>query len=130
VDTLHAESPDRVDPPMFTVLARLKRPADIDSVREDILNTLAGFQANPVSPERLDQVKRHLRYSFALSLNNSEAIAGTVARFVALRRTPETINRLYEVYDRITPEDIQRVARKYLVEEGRTIVTLTGGNAQ
>jgi zinc protease len=53
-----------------------------------------------------------------------------VARFVALRRTPETINRLYEVYDRVTPEDIQRVARKYFVEDGRTIVTLTGGKAQ
>jgi len=130
VDTLNADSPDRVDPYLFTVTTRLKKAADIDSVREDVLKTLAGFQTNPVPPERLDQVKRHLRYSFALGLNNSEAIAGTVARFVALRRTPETINRLYEVYDRVTPEDIQRVARKYFVEDGRTIVTLTGGKAQ
>jgi len=130
VDALEASNPDRVDPYLFTVMTRLKKADDIDAVREDFLKTLAEFQSSPVSLERLDQVKRHLRYSFALGLNNSEAIAGTVARFVALRRTPETINRLYEVYDRVTPEDIQRLARKYFGEDSRTIVTLTGGQAQ
>jgi zinc protease len=65
-----------------------------------------------------------------MRMNNSEAIAGAVARFVALAGTPETINRLYELYDKITPEDIREAARKYFVEDGRTIVTLTGGKAQ
>ena len=130
VDMLRASCPNHVDPNLFTVMARLKKAGDLDAVRDDVLETLAGFRTNPVAAERLDQVKRRLRYSFALGLNNSEAIAGTVAQFVALRRTPETINRLFEMYDRITPEEIQRVARKYFVEEGRTIATLSGGKAQ
>jgi zinc protease len=130
VDTLQADSPDRVDPYLFSVRARLKKPADMDAVRQDILATLETFKQKPVAAERLGEVKRHLRYSFALSLNNSETIAGLVARYVALRRTPETINRLYDLYDRITAEDIRSVARKYLIENGRTIVTLTGGKAQ
>jgi zinc protease len=130
VDTLQADSPDRVDPYLFSVWARLKKPADLDSVRQDILATLETFKEKPVEAQRLEDVKRHLRYSFALSLNNSETVAGLVARYVALRRTPETINRLYDLYERITPEDIRSVARKYLVDNGRTIVTLTGGKAQ
>jgi len=60
-------------------------------------------------------------------MDNSETIAGTVARYVALRRTPETINRIYDMYAQLTPEDIQAVARKYLTENNRTIVDLTGG---
>jgi hypothetical protein len=36
------------------------------------------------------------------------------------------MNRLYDVYARLTPEDVQQAASKYLVENGRTIVTLTG----
>ena len=83
-----------------------------------------------MAEERLEAVKSHLRYSFALGMDNSEAIAGTLARYVALRRTPETINKLYELYARVTPEDVQRIANKYFVEKGRTIVTLTGGNAK
>jgi zinc protease len=130
VDMLGADSPDRVDPYLFTVMARVKKDADVDGVRQDVLGALEAFKDKPVAPDRLDQVKRHLKYSFALSLNNSESIAGIVARYVALRRTPETINRLYAVYDSITPEDIRAVARKYFVDTERSIVTLSGGKAQ
>jgi zinc protease len=130
VDRLQAQSPDRVDPNLFVVFVRVKKPADIESVRTGVLTTLEGFKERLVAGKRLEEVKRHLRYSFALSLNNSETIAGIVARYVALRRTPETINRVYDLYDRITPEDIQAVARKYLIESGRTMVTLMGGKAQ
>jgi zinc protease len=119
-----------VDPCLFTVFARVKKPAEMDAVRDDILAAVNSFREKPVDAARLEAVKRHLRYAFALSMNNSEAVAGSVARFVALRRTPETINRLYEVYDSITPQDIQAVAQKYFSDSSRTIVTLTGGKAQ
>ena len=46
--------------------------------------------------QKLEALKEHLRYEFALQLDNSEAIAETVAQYVALRRTPETINRYYD----------------------------------
>lgn len=130
VDYLGADFSDHVDPYLFTIMTRIKKPQDMKSVEEDILATCNSFKDTLVSPERLDEVKRHLRYSFALRLNNSEAIAGTVARFVALTRSPETINKIYDLYDKVTPEDIRAVARKYFVESGRTIVTLTGGKEQ
>jgi zinc protease len=65
-----------------------------------------------------------LRYSFALDLNSSEAIANALAQFVALRRTPETIDKLYALYDRITPEDMRAAASRYFSDNQRTIVTL------
>jgi predicted Zn-dependent peptidase len=45
---------------------------------------------------------------------------------VALRRTPETLNRLYDLYAQLTPEDVQKAASRYLVDSNRTIATLTG----
>ena len=55
-----------------------------------------------------------------------------VLRLVALRRTPETMDRLFEQYAALTPEDVQKAAAKYLVENNRTTVTLSaaGGGAQ
>ncbi len=130
VDLLEAENPARVDPYLFTIWARVKKESDVGTVRDQILGTLAGFCEKPVDAGRLERVKRHLRYRFALSLRDSQAVAATVARFVALRRTPETINRLYEMYEKVTPADIQAVAQKYFVEQGRTIVTLAGGKSR
>jgi zinc protease len=127
VDTLRASPPGSVDPELFTVLARVKKPADLPAVERQTIAEAEGFAARPVDKQKLDALKEHIRYEFALQLDNSEAIAETVGQFVALRRTPESMNRYYDIYARLTPEDIQRVARKYLVERGRTVVTLTSG---
>lgn len=127
VDQLIAFNPDHVDPYLFTVVARLKDPQHMDSVRSEILATVKYYQDNAVDKNRLEAVKKHLRYSFALGMDNNEAIARTVAHYVALRRTPETINKLYALYANVTPEDLKSVATRYLSDNRRTIVTLTGG---
>src|ERR1700733_6675278 len=125
VDLLRAGPPTNVDPELFTVMARVKNPADIDAVVRQIAATAQDFAVKPVDADKLEALKEHLRYEFALGLNNSEAIAETVAQFVALRRTPETANRYYETYSKLTAQDIQKVAQKYLVDRNRTTVTLT-----
>jgi zinc protease len=122
--------PDRVDPALFTINARVKQQPDMDYVRDQILATIKTFQDKPVDAAKLDAVKKHLRYALALSLDSSDAIAGTLANYVSQRRTPETLNKLYEQYAALTPEDVQNAAKKYLVESGRTIVTLTPGGAR
>ena len=125
-DVIFGGPPNNIDPELFTVQARVKKAADLATVEQQIEATAAQFAEVPVDAKKLDELKRHLRYEFAQSLNNSESIAGTVAQYVALRRTPETINRYYDLYAQLTPEDIQRVARKYLTDKNRTVVTLTG----
>jgi len=53
-------------------------------------------------------------------------VAAAVARYVALRRWPDTIDKLYSLYAQLTTADIQAGAKKDLTENNRTIVTLTG----
>ncbi|MFN7995013.1 MAG: pitrilysin family protein [Bryobacteraceae bacterium] len=125
-DRLMAGSEDHVDPGLFSVEARVKKPEDVDYVRDQILDTVKKLADTPVSAGQLDAVKKRIRYSFALRQDNSQSIAMTAARYVALRRTPETINKLFGFYAQLTPEDIQQAARKYLKENNRTIVTLNG----
>ncbi|MGI8988900.1 MAG: M16 family metallopeptidase [Bryobacteraceae bacterium] len=130
VDSLGSDNRDHVDPSLITIIARVKKPEDLGTVQDDILATVKGFSAGPVDADRLERVKSNLRYSFALRMDNSEAIAQTVASYVALRRTPETINRLYDLYAKLTPADLERAARKYLTPNNRTIVTLTGATSK
>ena len=94
------------------------------------LATVRTFQQKPVDAARLDAVKKHLRYSAALRMNASDAIAASLAGYVALKRTPETMNRIYEQYAQLTPEDVMKAASRYLVDNSRTIVTLTAGGGQ
>jgi zinc protease len=125
-DSVSANAPGSVDPAMFEIAARVKKVEDLDYVRERILETVKAFQEKPVDAARLDTLRRRLRYQVALSMDNSDTIAQILSYYVALRRSPETMNALYDQYAALTPEDVRQAAAKYLVEKGRTIVTLTG----
>ena len=125
VDSLGTSFSDRMDPELFYVEARVKDVKDMNYVRDEVLATYKRFTTELIPQEKLDATRSRLRYSFALSLDSSASIAGTLASYVGLRGTPETINKLYSLYDRITPEDIRAAAAKYFVDRNRTIVTLT-----
>jgi zinc protease len=123
-DALFSSAQKQVDPGLFEVLARVKKPEDITYVRDQILATIRELREKPVEASRLDTVRKHIRYELALSMDNSETIAQILAGFVALRRTPDTMNKFFEQYAALTPADIQRAAAKYLTDNARTVVTL------
>ena len=123
---IFGNAPSSVDPSLFEITARVKKAEDVDYVRDRILETVKAFQEKPVDAARLDTVRKRLRYQVALSMDNSDTIAQILSYYVALKRTPETMNALYDQYAKLTPEDVQQAAAKLLVEKGRTMVTLTG----
>src|SRR5262249_46216000 len=130
VDVLAGDNSDHLDPCLFTVEARVKNAKDVENVRQQILETFAALREKPIDRAKLEDIKSHLIYEFALGMNSTANIAETLAEFVGLRRTPETINKRYGLYRTITAEDVQATARKYFTETNRTIATLaTKGEA-
>lgn len=125
VDVVIPSYPDHRDPYPFSVIARVKDEADIDYVEQQILETFERIKNTPVAADELEAVKSHLRYQFALAMDSTEAIAQTLAHYLSLRRTPETINKRYGLYASVTPDDIRAVAQKYFVESARTLSLLT-----
>jgi zinc protease len=124
VDNIGVSYDNRVDPYLFTVLARVKKPEDVPYVRDQILATVERYKKDVAPKAIVEATRSRQRYGFLLSLDSSSAIAENLAPFIGLRRTPETIEKVYAMYDAVTPEDIRAAAQKYLVENNRTIVTL------
>ena len=125
LDSLSYIFEDRADPELFLVAAKVKDVKDTDYVRQQILATYKQYVTEPVPQAELDSTRSRLRYEFALAMNSSEAIAGSLASYIGLRRTPLTIDNLFALYDTITPRDIRDMAAKYFVDNHRTIVTLS-----
>jgi zinc protease len=124
VDVLFPDYSDHVDPYLFSVVARVKDPADVEYVEQQMLAAFEKLKQQPIPADELESVKSHLRYQFALGMNSTAAIADTLAHYLSLRRTPETVNKRYALYQQVTPEAITTVAKKYFVESGRTVATL------
>jgi zinc protease len=125
LDSLSYTFEDRADPELFLVTAKIKDVKDADYVRQQILETYKRFATEPIPQAKLDSTRSRLRYEFALAMNSSEAIASSLASYIGLRRTPLTIEKLFALYDTITPQDIRDMAGKYFVDNHRSIVTLS-----
>jgi zinc protease len=123
-DLIGVSYDNRVDPYLFTVLARVKKTEDVAYVRDQILATVERYKKDVAPQAIVDATRSRQRYGFLLALDSSSAIAENLAPFISLRRTPDTIEKVYATYDAVTPEDIRAAAQKYLVENSRTIVTL------
>jgi len=124
-DQLFVYQPATADPSLATILARVKRPEDTPAVREAILATVARAVHYPVAMQRLADAKARARYGFARTLDNSEAVASALARFVRFRRSAATLNALFQLYEPLTPNDLQQAAQRYLRHERMVLTTLS-----
>ena len=116
---------DHRDPPLFEVLIRITKPDQIDYVRDTVLAEIERMKTEPVDAQLLADTKSAMRYSFASGLNSPGPIAETLGHYLQLTGDPETVNRVYELYDQVTADDIQATAARYFAETTRTVVVLT-----
>jgi zinc protease len=124
VDQLFPYAPGNADPYLVTVAARVKKPEDAVAMRDAILATFAAIRAEALPARRVEDAKSNARYGLIRSLDNTERIASTLARYVRYARSFDTLNAFYRVYDSLTPEDLQAAAGKYFTEAGLVVTTL------
>lgn len=113
------------DPALVTVLARVKRMEDVLSVRDELLKAAASATAAPPSAQLLADAKSNGRYGLVRSLDNTERIASTLARFVRFSRSYQTLNNYYRTVDSLVPADLHNAAKKYLADAGLVVTTLS-----
>ena len=124
VEFVSGGADDHRDPFLFTVITRIKDAKNIDAVRDEIYSALEGAKTVPVDAKKLQEIKSHIKYAFAMQLNNPDNVAVTVASYIALTGNYESMNKVYSQYDKVTPDDIVRAAKKYFTKENRTVVVL------
>ncbi len=124
VDFVSGGYSDHRDPYLFTIFSRVKSEELMPRVRQAIDEAIAGLKSEPVDATRLERIKSHLRYRFASSLDTPAAVGFTIAAYLALTGDPATVNRVYEQYQKVSAEDVQRVAREVFRPEALTVVVL------
>lgn len=125
VDVLSGGAVDHRDPPLFEIIARVTKPDQVTEVRDAIFSEIERMTREPVDAGVLADTKSAMRYSFARGLDSPGPIAETLAHYLQLTGEPDTVNRVYELYDAVTAEDVQRVATEYFAETNRTVIVLT-----
>src|SRR5690606_6653134 len=125
VRSLWGGAQDSRDPYLFDIQASVVDASDLQYVKDEIMKAIEKAQKEPVDPEELKKVVSNLKYRFAMDMDSPDAIAGALSNYIWITGDPEALNRTYANYEKVTPEDIMRVASKYLVTTGLTISTIS-----
>jgi len=124
VETLVGSNDPHVDPNLFTVLARIKKPADVEYVEKAIHEEMARIAREGVDEKTLAEVLSHVKYAFAGQLSTADRTATTAASFLALTGDLESINTYFALFDKVTSADVKRVAAAIFTPANRTVVTM------
>ena len=79
------------------------------------------LKTNLVSQEELDGVKRRARSSIINSLSSNTSIGMQLAKFQVLTGDWRNVFKYLDEINKVTPEDVRRVARATFVETNRTV---------
>ncbi len=118
---------DTRDPNLFNVSASLVKAEDMQYVKDEIAKALEAAKVQKADAQVLADTKSHLKYSFAMGIDNPTSIAESLSHYTWLTGDPESLNRLYALYDKVTVDDILRVANKYFVNTALTVATISPG---
>ncbi len=116
---------DSRDPFLITIQASFINKDDFQYVRDEITKAIDDVKKNGVDKKMLDETKSNLKYSFAMSIDNPDAIANSISHYIYLTGDPESLNRLYAMYDKVTVDDVKMVANKYYNDHDLTIATIS-----
>jgi zinc protease len=111
------------DPSLFYIYATPlpgKEAAEVEKALEEEIERL---QKEPVEKRELEKVKNQLASSFIYSQDSLYFQAMLLARY-EIAQSWKALDQYLPAIQRVTPEDIQRVARRYLNPDNRTVGTL------
>lgn len=105
-----------IDPGLFVIEGRPSEGVSLEQAEEAIWKELDYLLTHPVSADELQKWKNKMESTLIFSEGNPMNKAMNLAFFEAVGDV-DLINREANLYQQITPEDIQRVAREILTPQ-------------
>lgn len=112
------------DPDLFLFRAVAAPGADLARLEADLWNSLERLKEEGVEEAELGRAKKILKAQMVQGLAKN-FFRGLLAGLFQLKTgEAERINDILGFYDAVRRDDLTRVAREYLIEDNRTVVTL------
>jgi len=108
------------DPGYLLFRADVRKEGSLDDVRKTMIEVLDGVAKEPPSKEEVDRIRTRMLKDFELTFNNSQRVALILSEWSSMGDWRLMfLNR--DRVEKVTPEDVARVAKKYLKASNRTI---------
>jgi predicted Zn-dependent peptidase len=113
----------RRGPGLFQVIAITPPGKNLADVEKTMYEEVERLKTEPVADWELEKVRMVGRRQRAQQLQSTLGRAISLGQYAVYYGNPNLINEIEDKYNRVTKEDIQRVARTYLKDTNRSVIT-------
>ncbi|MEZ5400336.1 MAG: pitrilysin family protein [Bryobacteraceae bacterium] len=124
-----AQAEDNVDPTIFTVFAQLRPGVEPGEAEAAIDREVARLATEPVSATEIEKVRNQVLSEFYRGVRTIAGKANLIGRAEIYLGSYKKLETYAADLARVTPEDVKRVAAKYLTRENRTVGLLIAPEA-
>jgi predicted Zn-dependent peptidase len=117
-----AGNPDKRGPGLFQVSAQVapnKSPADVEAA---LLEEIEKVKAGPIADWEIEKAHNNGVRQQAGRLTSTLQRAIQLGEYALFYDNPNLVNTRAQNYQKVTAADVQRVAKKYLTKENRSVV--------
>jgi zinc protease len=113
------------DPNLFWAYAIMNQGHTADEGEKAVVGVLDGLKEQPVDAKEIEKAKNQEISGFILGRDTDQEKAEALADAAVIGENPDLVNTELEKYLKVTPADIQRVAKDYFVPEHATVLIVT-----
>lgn len=122
--TVSANSEDGFDPGLFRITVQVRPGVDPLAVESEVYLMLKELATSGVSAEELTKARNQLFSNVFRRLKTIDGKANLLGQYEVYFGDATKVNQLASIYDKVTPQDVQRAVTRYLTEKNRTVATL------
>jgi len=113
------------DPNLFFAFLILNRGASMEEAERALNTEFARMMNEPVSDAEMTKAKNKMRSQFTFGRQSVQEKAGALAHSAVIHGDTAATNTEYDLFMKVTKDDVLRVAKKYFQPENRTVLIVT-----
>ncbi|NWF56466.1 MAG: insulinase family protein [Syntrophaceae bacterium] len=111
-------------PNLFILSGTPRHPHSLAELEKALLEELERLKKEPVALPELQKIRNQIQTSFLRNLDSNSSLAYWLSYGQSLFGTWRYVTDRIQAYEKVTPEDVRRVAQKYFIPRNRTVATL------
>jgi zinc protease len=112
------------DPNLFYAVAIVQPGQSPDEAIRTLIGEMEKLKAEPISDRELQRTKNQFARDYILGRESNQQKALQLAHAVVIHDDITTADGEFEIFQKITTADVQRVARTYFTEQNRVVLTI------